>query len=120
MKASPAAVPLPLRVSPDYDAEEADYGASSWEHDAFSGTFMLRALAVVMPGFYACYFLAAGVLSAAFGTAFTGTEPFDHIDFNPAVQGATSGWRPLVTWLSMILTMTLAGPWLGLNTVCFW
>ncbi len=92
------------------------YGGSSAARDEIDSTAMVRALAQVLPGFYAVYYAIAGILSAAFRTPFTGFEPFDHYEFSPAVAFEdtvdVTGWRSLVTWLSMMVTMNIAGPWL--------
>lgn len=98
-----------VRPDPEYGYDEA---ASSYEYDSYDDRATYRSLAFVLPGFYAAYYAFAAVCSAALGTAFNGMEPFDHVEFSPAVQGGAAGWRSLATWLSMVLTFTLAGPWL--------
>ena len=39
--------------------------------------WMLKTLGFAVPVFYGVYYAIAAVLSAAFGAAFDGTEPFD-------------------------------------------
>ena len=46
---------------------------------------MLKTLGFAVPVFYGVYYAIAAVLSAAFGAAFDGTEPFDSADFTPVV-----------------------------------
>ena len=60
--------------------------------------------------FYVVYYAVAAVLSGALGTRFSGLEPFEHEDFTPAVE--RDDLRPLVVWLSMVLTFCLFGPWI--------
>ena len=71
---------------------------------------MLKTLGFAVPVFYGVYYAIAAVLSAAFGAAFDGTEPFDSADFTPVV--VDGHYRSLATWLAMVLTFTAVGPWL--------
>lgn len=109
----PTAQPA-TRVWPD-DDDDLEYGggsSSSDAYDSFEDRASVRVLAKVLPGFYAAYYGLAAVCSAALGTPFNGLEPFDHVEFSPAVEGGANGWRSLATWLAMVLTFTVAGPWL--------
>ena len=72
--------------------------------------WMLKTLGFAVPVFYGVYYAIAAVLSAAFGAAFDGTEPFDSADFTPVV--VDGHYRSLATWLAMVLTFTAVGPWL--------
>ena len=60
--------------------------------------------------FYLIYYIIAAVLAGALGTKFDGLEPFDHEKFTPAVE--SDNLRPLVNWLSMVLTFGLFAPWI--------
>ena len=71
---------------------------------------MLKSVGIVLPMFYATYYAVAAVLSGALGTPFTGLEPFEHEEFTPAVKN--DNLRPLVVWLSMVLTFCFFGPWI--------
>lgn len=104
-----------LRVRPDDEDDDLEYGgasSSAYAYDAYEERASVRSLAVILPLFYAAYYAFAGVCAAALSTPFNGLEPFDHVEFSPAVAGGAAGWRSLVTWLSMVLTFTIAGPWL--------
>ena len=76
---------------------------------------VLRVLLVIVPCQYLAWYFAAATLSLAFGVTgdsfiITFVEPFDHINFTPMVEGGA--WKPLVNWLSTVLTLTLVSPWL--------
>lgn len=71
---------------------------------------VFRALLCVIPAVYAAFYVVAAILSASFGTRFDGVEPFDHISFSPATESADR--RPLVDWLTTVVTLTTIGPWL--------
>ena len=75
---------------------------------------VLRPLLLAVPALYTAFYAVSATLSGAFGTAFNGVEPFDHVLFSPAVQGHDD-WRPLVDWLSTVLTLTLVGPWCAMR-----
>ena len=94
---------------------EREGGGGLAEHIGSSDTFLIRALLIVVPLTYAAWYGAAAVLSIAFGInggqfLLTFLEPFDHIQFTPAATA--DDWRPLVHWLAMVLTLTMACPWL--------
>jgi len=72
-------------------------------------TWLMKALAFAFPVFYLCYFLVALMLCFATDTDFQGDEPFDHVHFDPTLPEGTDDKRPQVTWLSMVLTFSLAG-----------
>ena len=51
-------------------------------------------------------------MMTAFGLidGITGFEPFDHVNFTPAIEDGD--WQPLINFLSFVLAYTVAGPWL--------
>ena len=87
-----------------------DAGAENAEHAASSSSFVPCALLCIVPGLYAVWYGLTLAMMAAFGnfSSVTYLEPFDHISFTPVVSAAN--WRPLVNWLSMLFSTTIAGP----------
>lgn len=83
-----------------------------------SDSFMFRALAIIVPLQYFSWYVAVVAFSVAFGETFsmnpramlTGIEPFDHINFSPLVT--PGDWKPLINWLSEVVTLTVVTPWL--------
>lgn len=88
--------------------------------DVAHALWMQRVLMKAVPSFYLCYYIITGFLSIIFQTRFYGNEPFEHEEFTPDVSSESNTLRSLVTWLSMILTFTLAGPWIVYFTVQDW
>ena len=82
------------------------------EYVAAGDSFVFRALLWIVPCLYILWYAVAAILMLGFGSwgSFSGIEPFDHVAFSPVATA--NDWRPLVNWLSMTLTLTLAGPWL--------
>ena len=75
----------------------------------------------LIPLTYLAWYVVALVLSLAFGLrgdyfVITFFEPFDHENFTPAVEAGD--WRPLVHWLSTVITQTLIAPCL-IIIVCY-
>ena len=75
--------------------------------------FIVKAMVGLLPSTYLVWYGVVFALTAAFGLGggnffIQGLEPFDHVVFSPLVDG--SDWRPLVHWLSMVLTMAFACP----------
>ena len=89
--------------------DDLEGGADFEEHE--TGTSVFHALLWIVPGLYIVWYVLALILLAVLGqgSSITFTEPFDHNAFTPAV---TADRRPLVNWLSMLLSTTVAGPWL--------
>ena len=102
-KASAAA----KKHSTDLEADEEPEEAPEEQSEVLT---QIRAVGFAGFFFYAAYYAMAGIFSGALGTEFTGLEPFEHENFRPAVDSADL--RPLVTWLSMVLTFCLFGPWI--------
>ena len=100
---------------------ESEEGGELMEHLQGTETATIRSLIIFVPSVYLAWWLTALLLSMFFGISGEGwksitfMEPFDHIAFSPVIEsGAVEGEnrRPLVNWLSMVMTMTLPGPWL--------
>ena len=77
--------------------------------------FVLRALLILVPCQYIAWYGAVVGLSLAFGVSgddflINFIEPFDHENLSPLIVDGDR--RPLVIWLSCVLTLTLANPWL--------
>ena len=89
-----------------------DGGEEVAEHVAAADSFVFRALLWIIPSLYIIWYAVAIILMLVFGSwgSISGIEPFDHVSFSPVATA--NDWRPLVHWLSMTLTLTLAGPWL--------
>lgn len=117
------------KVAPDGDAFAKDpefgnvrplkldeYGGGELgDHISAQETYVFRALLWTVPGLYGFWYVVTTILMLGFGDIanFRGDEPFDHVRFSPVAEAGS--WIPLVNWLSMVLTMTIAGPWL----ICF-
>ena len=61
---------------------------------------ILRKLAILVPLYYLFYYIIALIVSAAFGTAIDGKEPFDFVAFNPGLGG-----RDAAVWTSYFLML---------------
>ena len=93
-------------------AERGESGAAVADIVTNQDTFILRGLVWIVPGLYAFWYGSVALMMFAFGMldTFTGFEPFDHINFTPAVEDGD--WLPLINFLSMVIATTVAGPWL--------
>ena len=75
-------------------------------------SFVVRALLWVVPGVYGLWYGIAAAFMAVFGLIddFNAIVPFNHVDFSPMVEDGNM--LPLINWMSAILSLTVAGPWL--------
>ena len=100
----------------DLEAAKAEAAAAGDEIEPSVDSATLELMQNIQAGgftaffFYLIYYIIAAVLAGALGTKFDGLEPFDHEEFTPAVE--SDDLRPLVNWLSMVLTFGLFGPWI--------
>ena len=92
-------------ISPAAD----ESGVTAFVHKSSGAATLARSLVFVLPAAYALNFTMAAVLSAAFGVSFAVSAPFDHSRFSP---NPSDGVRPLVNWLSFMVTFAAVGPWL--------
>ena len=86
-----------------------------------SSTIHLIMLLQLIPSVYLSWYIVAFVLCLVFGLRgdffiLTFFEPFDYENFSPAVEAGD--WRPLVHWLSLVITQTLIAPLL-IIIVCY-
>lgn len=93
-------------IYPVYDDAEAG-GARRYEY--MERSLVLQML-LVEPALYAADYAIAAALAGAFQIDLDGTEPFDHSVCAPVTTNGV--WRPLVNWITLVLTFALVGPWL--------
>lgn len=91
--------------------DEKDRISSTDISEHLNDTFIVKALVLSVPGTYAVWYINVLLISAIIGVNVTWLEPFDHVAFSPIVA-EDGDHRPLVHWLSTVLTLTLATPWI--------
>ena len=91
---------------------EREGGGAVADLIANEDTFILRGLVWIVPGIYIFHYASVAIMMTAFGLidGITGFEPFDHVNFTPAIEDGD--WQPLINFLSFVLAYTVAGPWL--------